>query len=477
MIFLNNNIVKATVLVALIVMMAGSGCNKLIDAAPARNTLNSENVFQDSITMSAAMIGVYSYAYSGNNASGSFLSTGVNSLLGLSADEMYYFPSKTYDAFLNNALLATEPSLSTAWTQLYKMINMANGEIEGVEQSKAPLVSSALKSRLVGESKFIRALCHFYLVNMFGNIPLITTTDLKVTGTLGQATRAQVYDQIIKDLTEAASTLPVDYELYSMERIRATKWAALALLSRVYLYNKDYIKAAETASLVIDNKSLFGIAPLDKVFLKNSSEAIFQFSTSANTSTQAGTQFVPSASAVTPNFVLRPELLGSFEAGDQRPVKWVKTITYNSVPYPYPYKYKTRGTGNVISEYDMVLRISEQYLIRAEAFAQNNNLSGAVADLKIIRERAGLLVTPNGTKAELLAAVERENRVEFFAEWGHRWLDLKRTAGFSNSSLTRADEVLLPLKGATFWQSTDVFYPLPQSATNTNTNLIQNPGY
>lgn len=475
MIFFNNKI-RTTLFLSLIILLIGSSCEKLIDAAPARNTLNSENVFQDSITMSAAMIGVYSYAYSGNSATGSFLSNNVNSLLGLSSDEMYYFPSRTYDAYLNNSLLPTENTLSTAWTQLYKMINMANGEIEGVEGSQAPFVSGALKSRLVGESKFIRALCHFYLVNMFGNIPLITTTNVKVTGDLGQSSRTQVYDQIIKDLTDAEAVLPVDYQIYSNERIRATKWAALALLSRVYLYNRDYTKAAETASAVIANHTLFSITSLDQVFLKNSSEAIFQFSTSANTSTQAGTAFVPSASATTPNFVLRPELIRSFEPNDQRQAKWIKSIVYNGVPYPYPYKYKTRGTGNAISEYDMVLRISEQHLIRAEAYAQNNNLSGAVEDLRAIRERAGIMVTSFNNKEELLAAIEHENRVEFFSEWGHRWLDLKRTSGFNDNNLSRADEVLGSLKG-TFWQSTDVYYPLPQSAINTNVNLIQNTGY
>ncbi|QIH35957.1 RagB/SusD family nutrient uptake outer membrane protein [Sphingobacterium sp. DR205] len=467
---------RAILFVFLCTLLAGSGCEKLIDAAPARNTLNSENVFQDSITMSAAMIGVYSYTYSGNSATGSFLSNSVNSLLGLSADEMYYFPSKTYDAFLNNALLPTELPLSTAWTQLYKMINMANGEIEGVEGSTAPFVSADLKSRLVGESKFIRALCHFYLVNMFGNIPVITTTNVAVTGSLGQSTEGEVYEQIIKDLTEAAAVLPIDYLLYSNERIRATKWAALALLARVYLYKKDYIKAAETASKVIANKDLFNISPLDQVFLKNSSEAIFQFSTSANTSTQAGTIFIPSATATTPNFVLRPELMSSFEPNDQRPLKWTKSIIYNGTAYPYPYKYKTRGSGNAITEYDMVLRISEQYLIRAEAYAQINNLSGAMADLKVVRERAGLMVSPFGGQTEILAAIERENRVEFFSEWGHRWLDLKRASGFTNPNLTRADEVLGPLKG-NFWQSEDINYPLPQAAINTNTNLIQNKGY
>lgn len=116
----------------------------------------------------------------------------------------------------------------------------------------------------------------------------------------------------------------------------------------------------------------------------------------------------------------------------------------------------------------MVLRLAEQYLIRAEARAQQNNLAGAAADLNAIRQRAGLEPLPdNLDKAAMLLAVEQERRIELFAEWGHRWFDLRRTG--------RSLAVLSPIKPDL--TATDLWYPIPLSAINTNPFLTQNEGY
>jgi hypothetical protein len=115
-----------------------------------------------------------------------------------------------------------------------------------------------------------------------------------------------------------------------------------------------------------------------------------------------------------------------------------------------------------------VFRLGEQYLIRAEARAQRNDLQGALADLNAIRNRAGLASVNNGTKDVILEAIRKERFTELFTEWGDRWLELKR-AGI-------ADAILLPLKGSG-WQTTDQLYPLPQSELDINVFLTQNPGY
>jgi hypothetical protein len=116
----------------------------------------------------------------------------------------------------------------------------------------------------------------------------------------------------------------------------------------------------------------------------------------------------------------------------------------------------------------MVLRLAEQYLIRAEARAQQNNLAGAKDDVDAVRLRAGLPVLPdNLNRDEMLLAIEQERRIELFSEWGHRWFDLKRTG--------RALAVLSPLKAGI--TATDLLYPIPLDALKTNPNLVQNPGY
>jgi len=109
------------------------------------------------------------------------------------------------------------------------------------------------------------------------------------------------------------------------------------------------------------------------------------------------------------------------------------------------------------------------YLIRAEAAAELNNLSGALADVNIIRARAGLAAsTANVTsQTAVLAAVMHERQTELCFEWGNRWFDLKRT-GTAGTVLTAEK---------TGWQSYDTLYPLPQAQIQLNNQLTQNPGY
>jgi starch-binding outer membrane protein, SusD/RagB family len=140
----------------------------------------------------------------------------------------------------------------------------------------------------------------------------------------------------------------------------------------------------------------------------------------------------------------------------------------NGVVYAYPYKYKVRTGVYPYTEYNMVLRLAELYLIRAEARAQQGKLSEAITDLNRIRSRAGLSgLAPTLTQAQVLAAVVQERRIELLAEWGHRWSDLRRTG--------QADAVLETEKPG--WQPGDAYYPIPLSELQRNPNMVQNPGY
>jgi hypothetical protein len=119
----------------------------------------------------------------------------------------------------------------------------------------------------------------------------------------------------------------------------------------------------------------------------------------------------------------------------------------------------------------MVLRLAEQYLIRSEARAMKNNFAGAIEDLDVLRVRAGLpMLSANNedlSKEELLNTILEERRKELFTEWGHRWLDLKRTNKAENFLSILSEE----------WNNTDIFYPVPAQERMKNPNLTQNPGY
>lgn len=125
--------------------------------------------------------------------------------------------------------------------------------------------------------------------------------------------------------------------------------------------------------------------------------------------------------------------------------------------------------GSPAGEYHIVFRLAEQYLIRAEARIQLGKITGAIQDLNKIRARAGLPpLSTSMTRDNAVAALEQERRIELFAEFGHRWLDLKRT--------NKVDQVIGALKPST-WQPTAALWPVPQVQRRANPFLTQNKGY
>ncbi|ATL49296.1 RagB/SusD family nutrient uptake outer membrane protein [Chitinophaga caeni] len=464
---------QALFLYTCMMLIAGSmmsSCKKLIEIGPSKDQLASNSVFLDSTTAEAALIGMY--ANVANPNPGNDLGTSVTIFNSMSADETYPYSMNYYDDFTNNSLTPLFYYIEAVWNTIYKNIYIANSVINGLPSS--PL-SEFYKQRATGEAKFIRAYCYFYLVNEYGGVPIVTSTDVHSTTNQPRNTQDEVYDQIEKDLRDAVQVLPSTLEYYGGKRIRATTWAANALLARVYLYRKKWELAENAATTVINNPGLFKMNDsLNQVFLANNTEGILQF-VNGITSSWIANNFVPNAYTITPKFVIQDGLFEDFEPGDQRKAKWVGYKSYGGIDYPYPAKYVySAGVGAV--EYNQVLRLSEQYLIRAEARAQRSNFLQAASDIDSVRLRAGLQKTTANDKLSLMAAIEHENRVEFFCEWGHRWLDLKRLPGHNDPSKTRADEVLSEMKGS-LWQSTDALYPIPQGARNSNRNLDQNDGY
>ena len=156
----------------------------------------------------------------------------------------------------------------------------------------------------------------------------------------------------------------------------------------------------------------------------------------------------------------------AFESGDQRRDQWIGEVNDGSQTYYFPFKYKIQFAFTP-EEYVVGLRLAEQYLIRAEARAKQGDLIGAQSDLNVIRGRAGLPNSTANNQASLLLAIEQERKVELFTEWGHRWMDLKRTQ--------RIDEILSTLKSN--WQVTSALYPIPELDITNNPNITQNPGY
>lgn len=443
-----------------------TSCKKLVTVDPPADQLTTASVFANDESATAAVRGIYSEIMKNNN----YIGNGALSVYpGLTADEIVRTSvNSTDDVFANNSIPASSFILLTnLWQKAYFHIYQANAVLENL--AGATGISNATKNLLAGEVKFIRAFFHFYLTNLFGAVPVVAATDYTANAAVQRVDSAAVYGQIIRDLTEAQGLLSVTYP--SAERVRVNKWAAAALLARVYLYLGDWVNAENTAGAVI-NSGAYQLAGLNSAFLPSSTETILQFLPAITQifNTSEAFSFLPSSATVRPPYMLTDYLLTAFEAADGRKGAWTKSVTISGVNYTYPYKYKVRtGTaGAAKSEYNVVLRLAEMYLIRAEARAQQGNPSGAQADLNTIRTRAGLSNTAAADKAVLLTAIEKERQAEFFCEWGHRWFDLKRTG--------RANAVLA-LQKSPNWQPTDVLYPVPQNEILLNPQLTQNPGY
>src|SRR5690606_20078664 len=230
-----------------------------------------------------------------------------------------------------------------------------------------------------------------------------------------------VYDYILADLSDAKSLLDVDY--VSGERIRANSYVVSALLARVYLYLEQWADAENESSLIINNTALFNLPlNLEEEFLKNSPSAVLQLKTKMEGFSTTEAMTLTFSSGPPPFASLNEDMVAAMENGDLRKLYWIGEVTDGTNIWYYPNKY---NQGNPL-QYSTVLRLSEQYLIRAEARARQNNVMGAQQDINAIRARAGLPDTSAASSEELLEEILKERRFELFTEQGHRWFDIKR---------------------------------------------------
>ena len=477
-----------------VMLLLLTSCSKLVSISDPDDRIVTNVAFSTDNLATAAVNGIYNNMMFENG-----FSRGAATLYGgLSSDELiaFYGPDDPYYTISTNhiSLIGGQGSGSSAltdniWSSAYGVIYTANAVIEGIAASASSQLHDNVRTALTAEARCIRAFCYFYLTNYYGDVPLVLTTDYNAAITLPRAAQADIYQQIIQDLKEAQSSLPGDYAAGKDRRVRVNKWVATALLARVYLFTGDYKNAAQQATEVINNSSLYGLETnLKNVFLTTSREAIWQLNQVTGTGSSDGT---PDGLALLPqyadpdnqtayiSYLIAAQLLNAFEPGDLRQQLWTdSTVIYQTgqtahFSSKYEIGISNQTLGGAPIEYYMVLRLAEQYLIRAEAEANGagGGPAAAVADLNIIRARAGLPRLPSDLPpATLQAAVAHEWQTEFFCEWGHRWFNLKRT-GEGHKVLSQ-----IPLKQP--WAGDQqLLYPIPPADIARNRDLSQNPGY
>lgn len=448
-----------TLAVIIVILLAAHGCKKFLQLPLSPVLVENDYLFTDDLSATSAVLGLYSQSLTSMHSTNG----GLSVYTGLYADDIYSTSSSaSYDPFYNNTLLPANGIVNTNfWRYGYANLYHANALIEGLERST--VLAPSVKQQLLGETKFMRAWFYFNLVNLFGDVPLITSTTYKENAVLPRAPLSEVYQLIVSDLSFAKANLSTAYS--TAGKLRPNKWAAVALLARTQLYLQHWQLAYDNATELIASGTYQLTTDLNNSFVPNNSEAIWQLiKDNANTSEAAA--FIPSSSTVRPALALTDTLMKLFETNDKRKTNWTKANTVSGTAYFYPFKYKLR-TNTPLAENKQPLRLAELFLIRAEAAIQLNKFDTALNDINRIRTRAGLTVLNSNTAQHLTTALEKERRLEFFAEDAHRWFDLKRW--------NKATAVLQPVKSA--WSPTALLFPIPETEIEKNPFLLQNPGY
>lgn len=461
-----NTQIKLThrIITALGLIMTGLiSCNKLVTVSPTAN-ISTAIAYSDSTTTEANVNGIY---YQLQQAGVMYTSTYYSTYPLLSDEAGVGSATNAFMLeFASNLITTSNTNVSSLWSNNLKTIYQANSVLENVKNLS--FLSTAKKNQFMGEARFLRAYCYFILTSYFGKVPLATTSDYKVNDALSRIDTATIYQFVISELRAADSLLPSGYAAFNSARIRACREAAEALLARVYLYKGDWANAELYATEVI-NSPLFTLqTALSNIWTPNSPESIWEIwasSTSYAYQNFTAQSLLPmnASSTLLPSVVPSSRLVASFEAGDARKTNY---LSYQAAGnYYYVYKYRDRTTG---TDQPKILRLAEMYLVRAEARAWQNNLTGAAADINLIRNRAGLPNTTASAQPDLLMAVMQERYVELCFE-GFRWLDLKRTG--------TVDAVMGAYRPAS-WKPTAKLLPVPATELGANPNLLpQNAGY
>jgi hypothetical protein len=445
-----------------------SSCKKFVEIPPPPNELVSSQVFADSADATSAVLDLYISIMSSVTSPGP-LNGDVTIYAGLYSDELVSTTGNTDDMnFYINSIPSDSYLIELLWSQFYSYIYKANACIEGLSASGT--ISTQAKNQLLGEAKIVRSLVYLNFVNLYGAVPLITTTAYSTNAVLPRTSTDSVYTQIISDLESAQNLMSETYP--STGRVRPNSFTATALLARVFLYRQEW-DSAEAASSRVINSGIYALEQnLNNVFLAGSNEAIWQIQPiQQGYETAEGIIFVPTDTTVVPNYYLNSPLLSAFEAGDQRRIDWLDSNEISGIAYYYPFKYKlgNDGLSTPLEDY-MICRLAEMYLIRSEARAEQSE-ANSISDLNTVRNRAGLSSLNLTVKSDLLNAIYHERQIELFCEEGHRWYDLKRI-GLANTYMPTIDS----LKGGA-WSSNDLLWPIPLTELQDNRMLTQNPGY
>lgn len=384
---------------------------------------------------------------------------------------------------------ASNPSAESTFIANYDGINRCNQALNILP--KLDKADANLRSRLMGEAKFLRAFMYFTLVKCYGGVPIVDHLPVPASDSdrimqLTRKTAAEVYAFIESDLNDAIAALPEKSAYGSNEKARASKGAAYALLAKVSLYQKNWQKVVDNCNKVTGYSIVSDYASMFKASGKFDSESIFEIYAQgavpvkgiegySNTQGARGTGGwgwgfnTPSQS-----------LVNAYETGDVRKAATIifrGSTLYDGRVVPntvenerYNYKaYSSTYTDAWETDVDIkYLRYAEVLLMKAEALNELGQTTEAIPLLNQIRARAGLGNTTATSQANVRTAIWKERRVEMAFEHD-RFFDLVRTG---------QAKAAFAVDGKTFIEGKHELFPIPASFIKQAGGLSdQNPNY
>ena len=421
-------------------------CTQLDDINPI-NSIAANGAVNNLGSAQAAVNGIYDALQNGTLVYDGFLV-----LAQIYTDEAIFtgtFPTR-FEFFSLNVQTSNGTN-NAVFSSFYDVINLANNVLDLLPAVEDPTLTTEQLNSFLGEARFIRGLAYFYLVNYYGEIPLVTqpTRDVGDILNVPKSSVEAVYEQIIADLQFAESNLLPN----GSGRVNAT--VATGFLARVYLYLGQWQNALDHATATLG-------ADFDLTTIPYLQDELFYLSFTPSDGNVLNFWYGPAEFGGRNDAQPSPFLLTAYEDGDLRRAVTIDD-SFQAASVPFVTKYDDFAAGISGSGTDPIyfMRYAEQLLIAAEAAAELGDFNQAATYYNQVRVRAGL--APNNLTADNFEALLLQERlVEFAFEGPHRLFDLRRRGQ------------IFDILGPRGYQSCHDVWPLPQSEIDRNPNLEQN---